>query len=164
MQTLKAIETSYRGCRMRSRLEARYAVAFDAMGLDWQYEVEGYDLGGRTLYLPDFWLPELEVFVEIKATPCDAEAGKMQRLADASGKCVWVLFSYDTPVLTRSAVAALRAYRFSPHAPVDLRAWPGFLVGNAAAAAKVQSIDLLTKGLRAARSARFEHGEQGTPA
>lgn len=50
---MKAIQTSYKGYKFRSRLEARWAVFFDALGLDWQYEVEGFDLGG-VYYLPDF--------------------------------------------------------------------------------------------------------------
>lgn len=50
---MKAIETAYRGYRFRSRLEARWAVFFDSLGLDWQYEPEGFELNaGR--YLPDF--------------------------------------------------------------------------------------------------------------
>lgn len=31
--TIKAIETSYAGCRFRSRLEARWAVFFDTLGI-----------------------------------------------------------------------------------------------------------------------------------
>lgn len=51
----KAIETRYAGCRFRSRLEARWAVFFDAMGFEWEYEPEGFELStGR--YLPDFRL------------------------------------------------------------------------------------------------------------
>ncbi len=63
---IKAIETKYSGYRFRSRLEARWAVFFDALGVKWEYEIEGYDLGEDGWYLPDFWLPELESWVEIK--------------------------------------------------------------------------------------------------
>ena len=52
--TIKAIETKYKGYRFRSRLEARWAVFFDALGLDWEYEPEGFDLGDGVWYLPDF--------------------------------------------------------------------------------------------------------------
>ena len=49
----RAIETRYKGYRFRSRLEARWAVFFDALGLKWEYESEGFELpSGR--YLPDF--------------------------------------------------------------------------------------------------------------
>lgn len=51
---IKAIETQYKGYRFRSRLEARWAVFFDALGLRWEYEPEGFDLGGAGWYLPDF--------------------------------------------------------------------------------------------------------------
>jgi hypothetical protein len=48
------IQTRYRGYRFRSRLEARWAVAFDAMGLRWEYEPEGFVLPSGKHYLPDF--------------------------------------------------------------------------------------------------------------
>lgn len=52
---IQAIETRYKGYRFRSRLEARWAVFFDAVGLEWIYEPEGFDLGDTTgWYLPDF--------------------------------------------------------------------------------------------------------------
>lgn len=66
---IQAIETVYHGYRFRSRLEARWAVFFDALGIAWTYEPEGYDLNGKW-YLPDFWLPEFPLFIEIK--PFDA--------------------------------------------------------------------------------------------
>lgn len=68
---LKAIETQYKGCRFRSRLEARWAVFFDAMGIAWEYEKEGFDLGAAGWYLPDFWLPVLRTWVEVKGAPED---------------------------------------------------------------------------------------------
>ena len=51
---MQAIQTEYMGYLFRSRLEARWAVFFDLLGLDWQYEVEGFDLGEAGYYLPDF--------------------------------------------------------------------------------------------------------------
>jgi hypothetical protein len=55
---IKAIETVYNGYRFRSRVEARWAVFFDTLGIEYEYEKEGYDLpSGR--YLPDFWLPQM---------------------------------------------------------------------------------------------------------
>lgn len=66
MTTIKAIETQYKGYRFRSRLEARWAVFFDALGVKWEYEPEGFDLGKLGWYLPDFWLPAFETYIEIK--------------------------------------------------------------------------------------------------
>lgn len=50
---MKAIETHWKGYRFRSRLEARWAVFFDAAGFDWEYEPEGFSFEGIS-YLPDF--------------------------------------------------------------------------------------------------------------
>ncbi len=68
MMTMKAIDTAYKGYLFRSRLEARWAVFFDALGLKWEYEVEGYDLDG-VWYLPDFLVktPQgADMWVEVK--------------------------------------------------------------------------------------------------
>ena len=73
----KPIETHYGGYRFRSRLEARWAVFFDALGIRYEYEKEGYKLASGK-YLPDFWLPDWKMWVEIKGrTPSECE----QRLA-----------------------------------------------------------------------------------
>ena len=56
---IKAIETEYNGYRFRSRLEARWAVFFDAAKIKYEYEPEGFELADGTRYLPDFYLPEL---------------------------------------------------------------------------------------------------------
>jgi len=66
MTDIKAIETRYKGYRFRSRLEARWAVFFDAIGTKWEYEVEGFDLGEHGWYLPDFWLPDSKCYFEVK--------------------------------------------------------------------------------------------------
>ena len=52
---MRPIETEYHGYRFRSRLEARWAVFFDALGVEWRYEPEGYEQDDSTnRYLPDF--------------------------------------------------------------------------------------------------------------
>lgn len=70
---IKAIETSYAGHRFRSRLEARWAVFFDALGWSWKYEHEGYEIG---LFDKLRWLPDFEItvggqdfYVEVKGDP-----------------------------------------------------------------------------------------------
>ena len=69
MAEIKPIETHYKGYRFRSRLEARWAVFFDALGIEWEYEKEGYDLGELGWYLPDFWLSRYFCVGEIKPYP-----------------------------------------------------------------------------------------------
>ena len=39
---IKAIETEYDGHRFRSRVEARWAVFFNVIGLKYEYEIEGF--------------------------------------------------------------------------------------------------------------------------
>lgn len=88
--TMKAIETKYKGYRFRSRLEARWAVFFDTLGIEWEYEKEGYDLGEAGWYLPDFWLPEQKCWVEIKGQyPDKKEIAKIGKLwtPDAVAYC-----------------------------------------------------------------------------
>ena len=65
---IKPIETSYKGYKFRSRLEARWAVFFDAMGWQWEYEPEGYVLSDGSWYLPDFLINDGrgKAFVEVK--------------------------------------------------------------------------------------------------
>lgn len=63
---IKAIETEYNGYKFRSRLEARWAVFFDAVGIQYQYEPEGFELENGKKYLPDFYLPDLDLWVEVK--------------------------------------------------------------------------------------------------
>lgn len=63
---IKAIETVYNGYRFRSRLEARWAVFFDSAGIKYEYEPEGFQTPDGTMYLPDFYLPELDTYCEVK--------------------------------------------------------------------------------------------------
>lgn len=63
---LRPIQTIFKGYRFRSRLEARWAVFLDTLGLRWEYEPQGFELRDGTRYLPDFYLPNQETFVEIK--------------------------------------------------------------------------------------------------
>lgn len=63
---IKAIETEYKGYKFRSRLEARWAVFFDAAEIEWEYEPEGFENENGERYLPDFYLPKYDFYVEVK--------------------------------------------------------------------------------------------------
>lgn len=56
----------YGGYRMRSKLEAKWAVFLDYLQIEFQYEPRVYSLEGNLGYLPDFYLPEQDVFLEVK--------------------------------------------------------------------------------------------------
>jgi len=89
---IKAIPTVYKGIPFRSRLEARWAVIFDRLGIDWRYETEGYDIqiedGLSIRYLPDFVLyggsvrcPD-PLFVEVKGNMGPDDALKISAFAE----------------------------------------------------------------------------------
>ena len=63
---IRPLETQYNGYRFRSRLEARWAVFMDCLDIKYSYEPEGFDLGEGGWYLPDFYLFQQEMFLEIK--------------------------------------------------------------------------------------------------
>lgn len=65
MGEIKPIPTHYNGYHFRSRLEARWAVFFDAVGIKYEYEPEGFEANG-VRYLPDFYLPDADRWIEIK--------------------------------------------------------------------------------------------------
>lgn len=65
---VKPIETEYNGYRFRSRLEARWAVFFDAMHIEYDYEPEGFVGFDDVKYLPDFYLPAENLYVEVKGS------------------------------------------------------------------------------------------------
>jgi len=73
-------------------LEARYAVFFDALNEPWEYEKEGYVLEDGTLYLPDFWMPNLQCHLEIKGQlPTQEEYDKTQGLAHGTNKAAAII-------------------------------------------------------------------------
>lgn len=105
---IKAIETEYKGYRFRSRLEARWAVFFDACKVRWEYEPEGYDLGGGMYYLPDFLLHGVDgraagdLYVEVKGKMAPEDAEKIYRFSGIHEKdgCDVI----DTPILVVAGI------------------------------------------------------------
>ena len=241
MTGIAAIQTRYAGCRFRSRIEARWAVFFDALGIRWEYEPQGFDLDKlmrearhitdargiedgeywpwTTLeedvtkdpivcrdpntgepfmvnaglpvyqpaprvgfYLPDFWLPTQQIWLEIKGarpTPGPAEDrltafGLAVALQLVPGRQFVVCF--DGIPREGWRVGEEYANQYGPH-------WDNFWEWNRCR--KCGSLDMQFEGragrnycgckhgdkwdadetvLRAyedARSARFEHGERG---
>ena len=75
----RSLSTLYADNYFRSRLEARWAVFFDCLGVKWRYEIEGFSCGDFGEYLPDFWLPDLKAIVEIKPEqPTELECEKLR--------------------------------------------------------------------------------------
>lgn len=94
--TFKARPTTYKGIKMRSRLEAGFAAWMDETGyIDWKYEPRAY-ASENGQYLPDFELlnvrvkgswprPPAKLFVEIKPSrPDDTLLFRLGRILCAS--------------------------------------------------------------------------------
>jgi len=188
---IKAIETEYAGCRFRSRLEARWAVFFDHLGIKWEYEHEGLDIDG-VRYLPDFVLPAfvgIDLFVEVKGHMDERGMEKVLALAGA-GRMVLVLrnvprpdelgphfllFRGDEKPITAHWVSMFpiaregRHFTLTPHGwPLDDRGGPAQVLQGAVKLANepapggfVLVSTPVGEAFEAARSARFEFGERG---
>jgi hypothetical protein len=75
-----SIPTEFNGIRFRSKLEADWAAFFERHRIIYAFEPEGFDLDG-VYYLPDFWLPRLRTFVEIKGCLDGNDEAKLEALA-----------------------------------------------------------------------------------
>jgi hypothetical protein len=98
----RAIETVFKNYRFRSRLEARWGVYFEAIGLPWEYEPEGFDLDG-VWYLPDFRVKTAQgedIWYEVKPKGVKSDAkfdlfAKTLEKADVDGMYRAELLSGD---------------------------------------------------------------------
>jgi hypothetical protein len=83
---MRGIETRYKGYRFRSRLEARWAVFMDCLGIEYLYEDEGFVLPNGKQYLPDFKVPAWKSYLEVKpAHPSTEEIRKLWELVQDTG-------------------------------------------------------------------------------
>ncbi len=51
---------------MRSTYESRFAILLNQLNICWVYEPKWFDIGDSKAYLPDFFIPSLDLYVEIK--------------------------------------------------------------------------------------------------
>lgn len=171
IQSMVPIQTSYNGYNFRSRLEARWAVAFDAMGIEYEYEPEGFTLADGTSYLPDFKLLNVRhrgadewgpLFVEVKGQMSPADLKKISL--------------FEEPIIVIGAIPPIGniykttiehdyewSFRF-----IDGDEYHGFFSKYEGeiwfAGWDHDEWDygrLIKIGFNSARTARFEHGEKG---
>lgn len=210
MGAIKAIETEYKGHLFRSRLEARWAVFFDALHIEWHYEEQGYELpSGR--YLPDFRIEAgalcgtKDVWVEVKGELTHDAFIKLVRAAcelpreRALPSWPQILLLGDIPELGEPSVQtridarpnnefALQRVRWRGYTPrpgdrgyttepigdpdvfplSDLEQWTEqategirHWAGSALLDYSLRLDRSIDAAHRAARSARFEHGQSG---
>lgn len=171
---VKAIETQYKGYRFRSRLEARWAVAFDTIGHAYLYEHEGFELPSGK-YLPDFYFPNLDIWGEVKPTAFTQK--ELRKCADL------VLYTHRPCVLLIGVPEPTNYYFLFEYegdvfdVPLKNEVFPGvgfedcdlwwrserFYVctGWGCEFMEKKFIETNEKPALAARAARFEFGESG---
>lgn len=99
---IQAIPTIYRGITFRSKLEAKWAVFFDALNWDWIYEHQYFKLSCGN-YLPDFYFPDFNTYAEVKPD----ELTSLESL-----KCAELSFNLiDVPVILLVGIPTFRSYQ-----------------------------------------------------
>lgn len=88
MEIIKAKPTLYNGIPMRSMLEARWARFLDYLNIEWVYEPQAYIFNDKTMYLPDFYLPKQDIFLEVKGIMTKQDMHKIECLVRESKKIV----------------------------------------------------------------------------
>ena len=173
----KAINTIYKGYRFRSRLEARWAVVFDALGVEYEYEPQGFDLRG-VLYLPDFHMPQSDYWIEVKPTrPSfgDEDYAKVALLAEETERPVCVLIGQPPQRAEELDCIGFWPYmeyleRPETAKPDPCNWWkcPGCKVYQLGATVDMLPCEcsplapndpVVTSAMLRGRQARFEHGE-----
>jgi hypothetical protein len=147
---IRPIETRYAGCRFRSRLEARWAVFLNSLGIGWRYEPEGFRIAGSDLcYLPDFEIlrrpGEPRIFLEVKPTThwADDDTRKIWGLTREAGYCVHVVCGPPAEVVSMLYVIVAEG------------------TASIAFCGQLYPRGRMAKALDAASAARFEFGESG---
>ncbi|MDP2521767.1 hypothetical protein Q8W30_04210 [Neptunomonas phycophila] len=161
---IKPIETRYKGYRFRSRLEARWAVFFDHLGFDWEYEYEGFQIDGGAPYLPDFLLKDdgsfPDVWVEVK--PQKPMKPKESKRYYQVGKSLANSEEHTGFLVTMGDPLEANAFLFGSFGgekklgPLVESDFINFFLAKSK-----KGHEDIYNAARAARSARFEHGESG---
>lgn len=186
----KALMTEYNGYRFRSRLEARWAVFFDALGIPYEYEPKDFYTEELGRYLPDFWLPEQRVWVEIKPDrPTEDERRKAHGVAISTGRyvCVFMGSKFEPstfhPRLEDYVGSVAERFPGVERIPIEGESGAEWFDCPRGCSSTIKAASDLRAGLvcvqcgeplrrdtprlwaayRAARGARFEHGERGAP-
>jgi len=186
---MKAISTSYKGYRFRSRLEARWAVFFDALGLEWEYEVEGFNLDNGLNYLPDFFLPNIvgrKAWIEVKPDipyPDEVDVAKVIAFQKTIFPEALIFIAAKDPYAMDSCLAAVHEedgnigvtlsffgalpndqiviIATEPNGNAILFHAHGYEDVSGADYLQLIKSPFLERARIAARSARFEHGQHG---
>ena len=74
----------------RSTWEANFARILNVKGIDWQYEPKRFKFSDCT-YLPDFYLPKFNTWIEVKGYMSDLSLKKINLFKEISGVRLFIL-------------------------------------------------------------------------
>ncbi len=95
MLAVSAKETAYAGVTFRSVLEADWAFTLDHYGIEWEYEPGMVTLSSGAAYLPDFRLPRLATWIEVKGPNVPGLGKPIQYAEDTKNNDVIVLIGFE---------------------------------------------------------------------
>ena len=122
-------QVHYDGHHFRSTQEARFACFFNELAVDYAYEPDTYEFplspespllpthpSNSVKYIPDFYLPSFDVFIEVKAKyPLPIECFKAWSLSQQTNKDVIIMWSL------KPRFPAQRAYSLCFYASGDIQ-------------------------------------------
>lgn len=99
---LKTRAPTFENTTFRSRAERRAALMLTAMGLEWEYEPSSYQLPNGHMYVPDFWLPKIGTYIEVKSGQRAErlhKPGQLQQVFDEQALSHGLTYGLDVFVL-----------------------------------------------------------------
>lgn len=103
---IPAKETTFLGTKFRSALEANWAATLSSLDIAWEYEPRLIRLPSGCNYLPDFWLPQIGTWLEVKGDeiPRVEKAYELaeQVICKCTGECTCQWFGGEIVLVGRS--------------------------------------------------------------
>jgi len=91
LTAITAKPKTWEGIEFRSTLEADWAATLTSLGITWEYEPEILTMSDGNAYIPDFWLPEIGTWIEVKGYGVGREWKPaelaQEKLCHCTGKC-----------------------------------------------------------------------------
>jgi hypothetical protein len=82
--TLTPIRTTFNGTVYRSRLESNVAQMLYQLGIAFEYESSSFLLDDGTHYRPDFWCPEIRLWIEVRGYANQKGDRQIRQFGDAT--------------------------------------------------------------------------------
>lgn len=76
--------TNYKGTILKGSWEVLVAIWLDDHNIKWEYETKcfDYEWNGKRIYYPDFYLPELDLFIEVKGYETERDHHKWKSVSN----------------------------------------------------------------------------------